>query len=128
VIEHDGARLMVAGVTDVREGVREPGHESDPARAVFGAPPCDFALLLAHQPKSAIEAERAGIDLVVSGHTHGGQFFPWNFFAHLAQPYVAGLHRHGRTSVYVSCGTGYWGPPLRIGAPSEITLIRLIRA
>jgi predicted MPP superfamily phosphohydrolase len=127
IIEHDGARMLVAGVTDAREGVRESGHESDPARAVAGAAPSDLALLLAHQPKSVLEAERVGIDVMIAGHTHGGQFFPWNFFAHLGQPYVAGLHRHGRTLIYVSCGTGYWGPPLRLGAPSEITLLRLVR-
>jgi hypothetical protein len=127
VIQHGAAKLIVAGVTDVREGQREPGHDSDPERALAGAPPADLRLLLAHQPRSVIAAERAGFDLQVSGHTHGGQFFPWNFFAHLGQPYVAGLHRHGRTWIYVSCGTGYWGPPLRIGVPSEITLIRLVR-
>jgi hypothetical protein len=84
-------------------------------------------VLLAHQPRSIFQAAEAGYHVQISGHTHGGQFFPWNFLAHIAQPYVADLHRHQGTWIYVSRGTGYWGPPLRLGAPSEITLIRLVR-
>ena len=76
---------------------------------------------LAHQPRSARAAADAGFDLQLSGHTHGGQFFPWNFFVPLQQPFTAGLHRLGELWIYVSRGTGYWGPPKRVGAPSEIT-------
>jgi len=68
-----------------------------------------------------------GIDLQISGHTHGGQFFPWNLLATLGQPYLKGLHDHNGTWVYVSKGTGYWGPPVRVGARSEITVLTLTK-
>ncbi|EHP37667.1 metallophosphoesterase, partial [Cupriavidus basilensis OR16] len=68
-----------------------------------------------------------GFDLQLSGHTHGGQFWPWNLFVPMQQPYTAGLNRHEAMWVYVSRGTGYWGPPKRFGAPSEITKLRLVR-
>ena len=71
-------------------------------------------------------AAAAGFDLQLSGHTHGGQFWPWNLFVTLQQPFTAGLHRLGRLWVYTSRGTGYWGPPKRFGAASEITLLRLV--
>jgi hypothetical protein len=82
-------------------------------------------ILLAHQPKSIFEAARAGFDLQLSGHTHGGQYIPWKYLVTLSQPYIQGLHRHGQTWVYVNRGTGYWGPPLRLGVPSEVTKISL---
>jgi predicted MPP superfamily phosphohydrolase len=85
-------------------------------------------ILLAHQPRSAPSALDAGFDLQLSGHTHGGQFWPWNFFVRLQQPFTAGLNRLGRMWIYISRGTGYWGPPMRFGIPSEITRIRLTRA
>lgn len=128
VLEHDGARLLLAGVEDFNAGHVQPGARSDPAAAIAGAPD-DVALrvLLAHQPRSAAAAAAAGFDLQLSGHTHGGQFWPWGWFVPLQQPFVAGLHRAGaRLQVYVSRGTGYWGPPLRLGAPSEITRLRLV--
>lgn len=129
VLERDGARLVLAGVADYNAHHFEPSHQSDPVAALAGAP-ADAAVrvLLAHQPRSAAAAEQAGFDLQVSGHTHGGQFFPWIYFVRLQQPYTAGLHRLGRLWVYVSRGTGYWGPPKRVGAPSEITLLRLVPA
>jgi predicted MPP superfamily phosphohydrolase len=83
-------------------------------------------VLLAHQPRSADAAEQAGFQLQLSGHTHGGQFWPWNHFVPLQQPFVAGLHRLRALWVYTSRGTGYWGPPKRLGAPSEITRLRLV--
>ena len=85
-------------------------------------------MLLAHQPRSAPAAEAAGFDLQISGHTHGGQFLPWNFFVRMQQPFTSGLHRVNEMLVYISRGTGYWGPPIRLGAPSEITLLRLVTA
>jgi predicted MPP superfamily phosphohydrolase len=85
-------------------------------------------VLLAHQPRSAPAASRAGFDLQLSGHTHGGQFLPWNFFVRFQQPFTAGLARLGQLWVYTSRGTGYWGPPKRLGAPSEITRLRLVPA
>jgi len=128
VIEHGGARLLVGGVTDYSAGHFDEQHRSDPLAAARSAQKVDARLLLAHQPRSAPAAAEAGFDLQISGHTHGGQFLPWNFFVPLQQPFVAGLARLGKLWVYTSRGTGYWGPPLRFGAPSEITLLRLVAA
>lgn len=128
VIEKDGSRIVLSGVTDVVGGGFEPSHASDPDRAFDGAPSGLVNVLLAHQPRSVFEVEHLPVDLQISGHTHGGQFFPFNLVAALNQPYIKGLHRHGRTWVYVSRGTGYWGPPLRLGIPPEITVLRLVRA
>jgi hypothetical protein len=123
------AALMIAGVADYTAHHFHPSHKSDPRRAAAGAPPdVGVRVLLAHQPRSAAEAAEAGFDLQLSGHTHGGQFFPWNLFVPLQQPFVAGLHRVRDMWVYISRGTGYWGPPKRFGAPSEITLLRLVPA
>jgi predicted MPP superfamily phosphohydrolase len=121
------AALMIAGVTDYTAQHFNPAHKSDPQQAAAGAPD-DVAVkvLLAHQPRSAPAAADAGFDLQLSGHTHGGQFFPWNLFVPLQQPFVAGLNRVRSLWVYTSRGTGYWGPPKRFGAPSEITLVRLV--
>jgi len=129
VLEHDGERLLLAGVTDYSAGKYLPGHDSDPQRAHAGAPATAASILLAHQPRSAFAAAAAGFDVTLSGHIHGGQFFPWNLIIGLVQPYNIGLHRvAGRMSLYVSAGTGYWGPPNRLGVPAEITSIRLERA
>ncbi len=122
------ALLVLAGVTDFHAAHFDPAHRSDPAAAVAGAPPGVPRVLLAHQPRSADAALRAGFDLQLSGHTHGGQFWPWNLFVPLQQPFTAGLNRLDSLWVYTSRGTGYWGPPKRFGAPSEITLIRLVAA
>jgi predicted MPP superfamily phosphohydrolase len=119
--------LVVAGVTDYTAVHFDAAHASDPLRALHGAPPLvRTRLLLAHQPRSAPAAAEAGYQLQLSGHTHGGQFFPWNLFVPLQQPFTAGLHRLREMWVYTSRGTGYWGPPKRFGAPSEITLLRLV--
>jgi predicted MPP superfamily phosphohydrolase len=127
VLNHDGARAVVAGVTDYNAGSFDPAHKSDPAAALHGAPPdASVRVLLAHQPRSAPAAAAAGYTLQLSGHTHGGQFFPWNFFVKLQQPFVSGLARLDGLWVYTSRGTGYWGPPKRLGAPSEITRLRLV--
>jgi len=128
VLEHDGASLTIAGVTDWSAHHFDPAHRSDPEAAQRGAPGHATKVLLAHQPRSAFHAARAGYDLQLSGHTHGGQFWPWNLFVRLQQPFTAGLERLGRMWVYVNRGTGYWGPPMRFGIPSEITRIRLVRA
>jgi len=119
--------IVVAGVTDYTAGLFDASHASDPKRALENAPPLVHTrLLLAHQPRSAPAAAEAGFHLQISGHTHGGQFFPWNLFVPLQQPFTAGLHRLQAMWVYVSRGTGYWGPPKRFGAPSEITLLTLV--
>ncbi len=127
VVDHDGARAVIAGVTDFGAASFDPAHRSDPAKAMSGAPgDVMFRLLLAHQPRSAEAASKAGFTLQLSGHTHGGQFLPWNFFVRLQQPFVAGLEKFNNLWVYTSRGTGYWGPPIRIAAPSEITRLRLV--
>jgi uncharacterized protein len=118
LVEHDGATLVVGGVTDFGAHQFAATERSDPAAALAGAPAAATKVLLAHQPRSAEAAERAGFDLQLSGHTHGGQFVPWNLFVPLQQPFTAGLHRWRRMWVYTSRGTGYWGPPKRFGAPS----------
>jgi len=128
VLDHDGAKLAVAGVTDYSAHHFDPSHKSDPYAAVAGAPADALKVLLAHQPRSASSAADAGYHLQLSGHTHGGQFWPWNFFVRLQQPFTAGLNRLGRMWVYINRGAGYWGPPMRFGVPSEITLIRLVRS
>lgn len=129
VLEHQGASLLVAGVTDYTAHHFDESHRSDPHAALAGAPVhAAVKVLLAHQPRSAAVAADAGFDLQLSGHTHGGQFFPWNLFVPLQQPYTSGLNRLRELWVYTSRGTGYWGPPKRFGAPSEITRLRLVRA
>jgi len=128
VVARGDASLVLGGVTDFTAGGFIESHRSDPAKALHGAPANAAArVLFAHQPRSAPAAAAAGFDLQLSGHTHGGQFWPWNLFVPMQQPYVHGLNRHEDMWIYVSRGTGYWGPPKRFGAPSEITLVRLVR-
>jgi predicted MPP superfamily phosphohydrolase len=129
VIEHFGESVVVAGVTDLSAHHFDPAHLSDPVAALAGAPElAAVRVLLAHQPRSAFAAAKAGFHLQLSGHTHGGQFFPWNLVVKLLEPFTAGLHRLDDLWIYVSRGTGYWGPPKRFGAPSEITHLRLVPA
>jgi predicted MPP superfamily phosphohydrolase len=129
VLKHDNATLLVAGVTDYAAHHFDESHRSDPHKALLGAPEHAIVkVLLAHQPRSAEAAADAGYDLQLSGHTHGGQFFPWNFLVPLQQPYTSGLNRLRALWVYTSRGTGYWGPPKRLWAPSEITRLRLVKA
>ncbi len=129
VVRRGGAALVVGGVTDFGGGHFDSAHASDPVAALAGSPrDAAVRILLAHQPRSAAAAEAAGFDLQLSGHTHGGQFLPWNFFVRLQQPFTAGLHRWREMWVYTSRGTGYWGPPKRFGAPSEIAVVRLVAA
>ncbi|GFJ94177.1 hypothetical protein Prum_078190 [Phytohabitans rumicis] len=127
VVERGGSRLVVAGVDDrTAKSSGRPGHGADHATALAGADPDLPVLLLAHQPKQIGAAVDAGVDLQISGHTHGGQIWPFHYLVRLDQPVVRGLTRHGaRTQLYTSRGTGFWGPPLRIFAPSEITLLTL---
>jgi predicted MPP superfamily phosphohydrolase len=129
VLQHKGASLVLAGVTDLSAGHFDAAQHSDPAAALHGSPADAGAkVLLAHQPNSAPAAARAGFDVQLSGHTHGGQFWPWNLFVRFFQPFTGGLYRLKDLWVYVSRGTGYWGPPNRFGVPSEITHIHLIPA
>jgi len=118
--------LVIAGVPDFREGPKY-GHIYDPELAIDGVSSGDIKILLAHQPVALKRTLEAGYHLQLSGHTHGGQFFPWNMFVGLVYPYNAGLYLYANKMwIYVNRGTGYWGPPLRLGVPSEITLITLV--
>jgi len=125
LIEHDGGRLLLAGVPD-HDGARFIAeHRPNPAAALASAPAHDVTILLAHQPRTALLAQGLGVDLMLSGHTHGGQIWPWMHLVWLQQPMKSGLRRLGDVLVYTSRGTGHWGPPLRLGAPAEITEILL---
>jgi predicted MPP superfamily phosphohydrolase len=122
VLRKGAATLLIAGVVDPAYRVCRPEISLD------DAPRADFRVLLAHNPKLAPLGARAGFDLQLSGHTHAGQFFPWTLAVRLMHaPHVAGLSREGRMWVYVSAGTGTWGPPVRLGTSPEITLVKLVR-
>ncbi|WP_415973590.1 metallophosphoesterase [Rhodococcus sp. 077-4] len=129
VVLHRGDdALIIAGVDDATaKGSGAPGHGADLGRALAGTDPSIPVLLLAHQPKQIGDAVRAGVDLQVSGHTHGGQIWPFSALVRLDQPVVHGLSRHGgRTQLYTSRGSGFWGPPFRVFAPSEISVLTLV--
>jgi predicted MPP superfamily phosphohydrolase len=109
-------------------GIDDWSARPDLEKAVAGRDHSRELVLLAHQPRAIHEADALGVGLQLSGHTHGGQIFPWNLFVRLQQPVVSGLHQIGNALIYVSNGTGYWGPPMRLGAPAEITKVVLSRA
>ncbi len=124
-IEIKGGAFDLAGIDD-HESHRYHGHGPDLARALDGRDPSRAVVLLAHQPRQVRVAAKHGVDLQLSGHTHGGQIWPWHGIARLQQGgLLAGHYRFGETQLYVSRGTGYVGPPVRIGAPAEITRIVL---
>jgi len=134
VVCRGGDRLVIAGIDDPTGAGRLPGHGPDLPAALAGADPALPVVLLAHQPKQVAQAVEAGVALQISGHTHGGQIWPFHYLVRLDQPVLAGLSRHGGggsgdtsggTQLYTSRGTGFWGPPLRVFAPSEITLLTL---
>jgi predicted MPP superfamily phosphohydrolase len=123
----DGASSFdLAGVDD-RSSSRFGGLEpaSALAKALDGRDGKRELVLLAHQPRSFFDAAPLGVGLQLSGHTHGGQLWPFSLIVRLQQPFLAGLHARGDAHLYVSRGTGYWGPPMRLGAPSEITHVVL---
>ncbi|THA74989.1 metallophosphoesterase [Streptomyces sp. A0642] len=120
-VEIDGFDL--AGVNDIA-GESE-GQGPDFGRALGDRDRTRAAVLMAHQPVVIDEAVEHGVDLQLSGHTHGGQLWPGNYIAELSNPTVAGLERYGDTQLYVTRGAGAWGPPVRVGAPSDITVVEL---
>jgi len=129
VIERGGARFLIGGVTDPAARRSDSSQGPRPDRAAAPAEGPMFRLLLAHNPGLAPAAAKAGFDLQLSGHTHAGQFFPWTLAVRLVHAnHAAGLSREGRMWVYVSAGTGSWGPPVRFGTEPELTLIRLVPA
>ena len=124
------ASFDLAGVDDWREAsFGTGGYQGALGSALSGRDPDRSLVLLQHQPRGMDEAVEAGVELQLSGHTHGGQIFPFNFLVAATYPYVAGLYRHKDTAgqIFVSRGTGFWGPPMRIGAPPEIAKIVLTR-
>ena len=125
LITKNKENIVLAGITDFSAGNIKPSHFSNPALALNGVSKDLVRILLAHQPNSIHDVHKAGADLQISGHTHGGQFWPFNIPTSLANAYLAGHYDHLGTQIYVNRGTGYWGPPLRIGIPSEITLFKL---
>ena len=127
VVQRGAARLVIAGVTDYDGGEMVAGHASRPDAAFSGAPEGAPRVLLAHQPRTAFDAQDLKVDLQLSGHTHGGQFFPWKYLVRLQQPVLAGMAMIGKVRVYTHRGTGYWGPPLRLLAPPEIAELTLVR-
>jgi len=124
-----GASIDLAGIDDWRSRDMAPGHGPDLSASVAGRDPDRALVLLAHQPKGVEEAAAAGVELQLSGHTHGGQLFPFDFLAGIAYPYLRGLYRGvgpgASGQIFVSRGTGYWGPPMRLGNPPEIARIVL---
>jgi hypothetical protein len=129
LVARGAASMLVGGVLDPAARHSHLAEGPRPDLAMDPRSDAAFRLLLAHNPKAAPLAARAGFDLQLSGHTHAGQFFPWTLVVHMVHaPHVAGLSREGRMWVYVSAGTGTWGPPIRMGTQPELTLIRLVRA
>jgi predicted MPP superfamily phosphohydrolase len=129
LLTRGNARLVVGGVVDPAAYLDTPPQSPQPMLAAAPGVGAAVRLLLSHHPKLAPQAEQAGFDLQLSGHTHAGQFFPWTLAVRLVHaPHIAGLSRCGRLWVYVSAGTGTWGPPVRLGTRPELTLLRLVRA
>jgi uncharacterized protein len=125
-IRRGAATFDLAGIDDrtaASSGV--PGHGADLDAALDGRDDATPVVLLAHQPVMVDRARAAGVGLQLSGHTHGGQLWPFDYVIRLDQPAVEGLSRHGNTQLYVSPGVGYWGPPMRVGARPEVTVVEL---
>ena len=125
VIEQAGGSFVLAGVDDHRSRQMPGEGGEDLEAALTGISEALPVVLLAHDPTTFHEASRQGVDLQLSGHTHGGQIWPFHYGVRLAMPWVAGLYRRKDSTLYVSRGTGFWGPPMRLGAPAEITEITL---
>lgn len=128
VVSRDGEQLVIGGVPDVEGGRFSAQHEPDAAKTFEGSPVGAPRVLLAHQPRFAKRVKDTRVDLMLSGHTHGGQIFPFMFFVKLQQPVIGGFATLWGVPTYTSNGTGYWGPPFRVGPRGEVTEITLVRA
>lgn len=113
----------LAGVNDVAGQTEQAGPDYD--QALSDRDPTRAVVLMAHQPVTIHDSVRYGVDLQLSGHTHGGQMWPFTYIAEATNPTVAGLERYGDTQLYVSRGAGTWGPPVRLGAPPDVTVVEL---
>ncbi|WP_406479229.1 metallophosphoesterase [Streptomyces platensis] len=113
----------LAGINDVAGQTEHAGPDYD--RALGDRDPARAVVLMAHQPVTIHDTVRYGVDLQLSGHTHGGQMWPFTYIADATNPTVAGLERYGDTQLYVSRGAGTWGPPVRLGAPPDVTVVEL---
>ncbi len=118
--------FYLAGITDYEGGKFGAKHAADFHKALGGLETNKKKILLVHQPIAVIEATEYKTDLVLAGHTHGGQVWPFNYLVYLQQPYVKGFHQHENTKLYINQGTGCWGPPLRMDSYNEITEMTLV--
>jgi hypothetical protein len=125
VVGRAGAAFTVAGLTDPQGGWF--GAAPDAGTALAGTDPVGFTLLVAHQPRQALDVQGKGVDLQLSGHTHAGQLWPFTYLVRLQQPMIAGRATIGDVPVLTSRGAGAWGPPVRVLAPPEIPVITLTR-
>jgi predicted MPP superfamily phosphohydrolase len=126
IISDGDASFTLAGVNDYTAGRFDSESAPSVTAAIKHARPDQLVVLLAHQPKEIDNAALAGVDLQLSGHTHGGQIWPFGHLVSLNQPYLAGLYQHNeKTQIYVNSGTGFWGPPMRLGTSAEITKLIL---
>jgi predicted MPP superfamily phosphohydrolase len=128
LIHRGGSTLCLAGVTDAHEGDMVGGTAPDPRAALAGVPAGVPVVLLAHQPRQALQAQHMGVSLQLSGHTHGGQLWPFHYLVRFQQPMVSGLETIGDVLVFTSRGAGFWGPPMRLFAPPEVPILVLRRA
>ena len=122
-ISRGASSLDLAGIDD--SDADKFGHGADLPRALSGRDTSNPVVLLAHRPRAFPQAKEHGVDLQISGHTHGGQIWPFGYITRLVEPFILGLHKRDDSQIYVSCGTGYWGPPMRLAAPAEIALLEL---
>ncbi len=127
VIDINGTQVTIAGITDKTAPRFKLNHSFDPKVALKNAPDQSYKILLAHRPKACYQAEGLGVNLQLSGHTHGGQAFPWNLAVGLVQPYLKGLYTHKEAYLYVNRGTGFWGPPNRLLNQGEVSLLTLVK-
>lgn len=126
-IYRDSQSIVLTGLSDSHNRTSRTPSAQDLSKALAGISANETTILLSHQPDAFAFSGDYGVKLQLSGHTHGGQFFPFSLFARLVHKYFLGLYQKGQSVLYVHPGTGYWGPPLRIGVPAEITEITLLR-